>query len=339
MLFSSPNRRISILGFLYLAVVPSRSFLHRGGSYYSSHLIMKSNNKNNKKKSHFDIDIHTNILGSGSGYGLGLGIGSSSGNKNKNKPVYKPKGENQKKYCELLSNPDIPLVFGIGPAGCGKTLFACITAMNQYNLRMIDKIILTRPIIPVDEEDIGFLPGTMINKMDPWIRPIFDIFEEYYSKTELAGMLKSGVIEICPLAYMRGRTFKRSFIIADEMQNSSPNQMKMLATRLGEESKMVVMGDLLQGDRGLSNGLSDIIGRYNRFGDVDDLGIGFAMMNTGDIERSRLVVSILKLYEPGSGPGSGPGSKVGSLGDAALIPICDAPTSQTGKDFGSEMGV
>jgi phosphate starvation-inducible PhoH-like protein len=157
-------------------------------------------------------------------------------------PKYKPKTENQKIYHTHLNNPDTSIVLGIGPAGCGKTLFACITALDQLKKGNIDKIVLTRPIVPVEDEEIGFLPGNLVNKMDPWTRPIFDIILEQYQQHELTQMLKNNIIEVSPLAFMRGRTFKNSFIIADEMQNSTPNQMLMLTTRIGTNSKMVITG-------------------------------------------------------------------------------------------------
>ena len=136
------------------------------------------------------------------------------------------------------------------------------SAVNCLKENKIDKIIITRPVVPV-EEDIGFLPGSMAKKMDPWTRPIFDIFEEYYSKAQVNNMVLNGQIEISPLGYMRGRTFKNAFIIADEMQNSSPNQMMMLTTRFGEGSKMVITGDLKQADKvGQYSGLHHFIKKW-----------------------------------------------------------------------------
>jgi phosphate starvation-inducible PhoH-like protein len=161
--------------------------------------------------------------------------GSKASRKTKNlAPVYKPRSDNQKQYVSYLNNASVPIVFGIGPAGCGKTLFACVSAIDGLKRGLFQKIVLTRPIVPVEEEELGFLPGTLVKKMDPWTRPLMDIFLEYYPQHEIDFMLGSGVIEISPLAYMRGRTFKRCFIIADEMQNSSPGQMLMLTTRIGD---------------------------------------------------------------------------------------------------------
>jgi phosphate starvation-inducible PhoH-like protein len=155
---------------------------------------------------------------------------------------------------DYLNNKKNDLIVAVGPAGSGKTMFACLKAMESLRKNDVNKIILTRPVVPV-EEDIGFLPGNIVKKMDPWTRPIFDLFLEYYSQNEITQMINNGIIEISPLAYMRGRTFKNAFIIADEMQNSSPNQMMMLTTRIGTNSRMVITGDLDQSDKFENNGL------------------------------------------------------------------------------------
>lgn len=210
-------------------------------------------------------------------------------------PLYSPRGPNQKKYVELLSNNSVDVVVTLGPAGTGKTLFACATAVQELQRGNIQKIVLTRPVVPV-EEDIGYLPGNMIAKMNPWTRPIFDILEEFYSVRDIDNMLNSGVIEISPLGFMRGRTFKRAFIIADEMQNSSPNQMLMLATRLGEKSRMVVTGDLKQSDRMESNGLLDLMQKIEAFEGERDL-IRMVSMDHRDVQRSQVVSKMLEIYE------------------------------------------
>ena len=225
---------------------------------------------------------------------------------------YKPRTEAQKKYVNALSNKEIPIVFGIGPAGCGKTLFACLSAIEELKVGKIKKMILTRPTVPVEEEEIGFLPGNLAKKMDPWTRPIFDTLLENYSQKELDNMLENGVIEISPLAFMRGRTFKHSFIIADEMQNSTPNQMLMLTTRIGDNSKMVITGDLKQTDRTQSNGLLDIIEKVesyqkeqtpsNRetkevFPKKYTKDIDIIRMTEVDVQRSPIVTRILDIYK------------------------------------------
>jgi phosphate starvation-inducible PhoH-like protein len=179
-------------------------------------------------------------------------------------PVYQPKSVNQKRYVKYLKDENVRVIFAIGPAGTGKTLFACNQAINDLKRGTISKIIVTRPVVPV-EEDIGFLPGNINKKMDPWTRPIFDVFLEFYPQRDIDMMLQNGIIEISPLAYMRGRTFKNAFVIADEMQNSSPNQMMMLTTRIGVGSKMVVTGDLKQSDKGTYSGLLDFIKKFTLY--------------------------------------------------------------------------
>jgi phosphate starvation-inducible PhoH-like protein len=192
-----------------------------------------------------------------------------------------------------LANPKKDVVFGIGPAGTGKTLIAVLTAIKFFKEGIVDKIIVTRPAVSVDE-DLGFLPGTLEQKMAPWTRPIFDVLREYFTAKEIEGMIAEGVIEIAPLAYMRGRTFKRAYIIADEMQNSTANQMKMLLTRLGEGSKMAVTGDLNQADRMKDNGLIDFINQLSRFGNSTHLD--YITFNHQDIERHNAVREVLEVY-------------------------------------------
>ena len=204
-----------------------------------------------------------------------------------------PKSDRQRDYNQMLYSPNKQMVFAIGPAGTGKTMLACIAAITGYNDKSYKKIIMTRPVVSV-EEDIGYLPGTLEEKMDPWIRPIMDIFGEYYNQADIQFMIKEKILEICPLAYMRGRTFKDSFIIADEMQNSTPNQMKMLLTRIGDDSKMVVTGDLNQHDRKYGeNGLKDI---YDKVKGKQLKRIDSVVFQHVDIERSSIVRDILELY-------------------------------------------
>jgi len=184
------------------------------------------------------------------------------------------------------------IVFGIGPAGTGKTLLAVQVAVKLFKEGAVDKIIVTRPAVSVDE-DLGFLPGTLEQKMAPWTRPIFDVLREYFDAKQIEGMIEEGIIEIAPLAYMRGRTFKKSFILADEMQNATPNQMKMLLTRLGEESQMAVTGDLAQADRIKDNGLIDFTDRLVQ---SNSAHIDIVNFGQGDIERHNAVKEVLKVY-------------------------------------------
>lgn len=209
-------------------------------------------------------------------------------------PKYFPKSENQKTYINYLNNDENKIVFAIGPAGTGKTLFACNHAVNELKRGNIKKIIITRPVVPV-EEDLGFLPGNINKKMDPWVRPIFDVLLETFTTKEVDAMVNAGIIEISPLAYMRGRTFKESFIIADEMQNSSPNQMLMLLTRVGLESRMVVTGDLKQSDKGVYSGLYDFMNRFREYSNKTS-SIKMVEFQNIDVERSPIVKTILDIY-------------------------------------------
>jgi phosphate starvation-inducible PhoH-like protein len=211
--------------------------------------------------------------------------------------IYTPKSEQQKKYVSFLDDDKHKIIVSLGPAGTGKTLFACQKAIFQLKTNDISKIVITRPVVSV-EEDIGFLPGNLIKKMDPWTKPIFDIFLEHFSKSELDNMLYNDKIEICPLAYMRGRTFKNSFIIADEMQNSSPNQMKMLMTRLGEKSRLIVTGDLRQSDIIKENGLNDFVNKFNIYNDGNNVSsVRIINFENEDIERSDIVKQIIDIYD------------------------------------------
>ena len=218
-------------------------------------------------------------------------------------PFYSPKSQNQKRYIQYLNDQENKIVIAVGPAGTGKTLFACLEGINKLKTGGINKIILTRPIVPV-EEDLGFLPGTLNKKMDPWMRPVFDLFLEFFTQKEIECMLNSNTLEISPLAYMRGRTFKNSLIIADEMQNSSPNQMMMLTTRIGLGSRMVITGDLKQCDKGDKSGLDDFIQRmhtykteyYRKEINSNPIGIRLVEFDNGDVERSPIVKHVLGIY-------------------------------------------
>lgn len=205
-----------------------------------------------------------------------------------------PRNLSQETYLELLKNPKKYIVFAIGPAGTGKTMLGVQMAIKFLREGAINKIVITRPAVSVDE-DHGFLPGTLNQKMEPWTRPIIDVFQEYYHPREIADMLEDGVIEISPLAYMRGRTFKNSFIVADEMQNATPSQMKMLLTRVGENSRMTVTGDLGQADRPTENGLLEFVQLYEQAGNSKLVDI--AWFDTKDIERHPVVKEILSIYK------------------------------------------
>lgn len=205
-----------------------------------------------------------------------------------------PRNLSQETYLESLRNPRKYIVFAIGPAGTGKTMLGVQHAIKQFKEGVVDKIVITRPAVSVDEEH-GFLPGTLEQKMEPWTRPIFDVFKEYYHPREITSMLENGILEISPLAYMRGRTFKNAYIVADEMQNATPSQMKMLLTRIGEDSRMIVTGDLQQADRPETNGLLDFVSRLRNH--TGHRMIDIVQFQTKDIERHPAVKEILSIYK------------------------------------------
>jgi phosphate starvation-inducible PhoH-like protein len=206
-----------------------------------------------------------------------------------------PKSLNQEHYIELLTNQTKHIVFATGPAGTGKTMLAMLAGIKAYKEGQVNKLILTRPAVGVDDEKHGFLPGNINAKMEPWTKPLFDVIQEYYNPREVARMLEEQVIEISPLAFMRGRTFKGSWVVADEMQNATPGQIKMLLTRLGEGSKIVVTGDTRQADRSDSdNGLLDFKGLVERYQQSKYVaGVEFERK---DIARHPAVKEILDIY-------------------------------------------
>jgi phosphate starvation-inducible PhoH-like protein len=203
-----------------------------------------------------------------------------------------PRNKHQEAYVLKLLDSTKDIVFGVGPAGTGKTLLAVQSAVKMFKEGQIDKIIVTRPAVSVDE-DLGFLPGTLEQKMAPWTRPIFDVLREYFNAREIEGMIEEGIIEIAPLAYMRGRTFKNAFILADEMQNATQNQMKMLLTRLGEGSMMAVTGDLAQADRLKDNGLINFTKLLET---SNSTHLDIVHFEQGDIERHEAVKEVLQVY-------------------------------------------
>jgi len=206
-----------------------------------------------------------------------------------------PKSLNQETYINLLTDNSKNIVFATGPAGTGKTMLAMLAGVRAFKEGLVSKLILTRPAVGVDDEKHGFLPGNITAKMEPWTRPLFDVIVDYYSPKEVARMLDEQLIEIAPLAYMRGRTFKDSWIVADEMQNATPGQIKMLLTRLGEGSKIVVTGDTRQADRrDIDNGLLDFKGLVERYQDSKYIaGVEFTAR---DIARHPAVREVLSIY-------------------------------------------
>jgi phosphate starvation-inducible PhoH-like protein len=205
----------------------------------------------------------------------------------------------QLKYKETLLDKNIPVVLCTGPAGTGKTMLSCNVAIKQLKEKVINKIIITRPTITV-EENIGFLPGTLEDKLYPFMIPIYDYFLEFYTKDQINSLISNGRLEVAPLAFMRGRTFENSFIIADEMQNSSKNQFKMLLTRIGLNSKIVITGDLEQNDLGMNNGLNDFIKlldiKYPTIDEKKKIGIEHIIFNRECIKRHEIIGKILDIY-------------------------------------------
>ena len=205
----------------------------------------------------------------------------------------RPKSINQEKLILNLLDSTQNIVVATGPAGTGKTYLAMLAAIKAFRLGHCERIILTRPAVGVDDEKHGFLPGDLNSKMEPWTRPLFDVLREYYSAKEVTMMLENQTIEISPLAFMRGRTFKDAWIIADEMQNATPSQMKMLMTRIGENSKIVITGDVEQTDRTVyNNGLIDLCKRL----ETKREGLAVCYMNNKDIQRHPIIDTVLEIY-------------------------------------------
>ena len=205
-----------------------------------------------------------------------------------------PRTRNQEQLVLALQDPGQHIVVTAGPAGTGKTYLAMLAAIKALKEGACELIIMTRPAVGVEGEQHGFLPGNLVAKMEPWTRPLLDVLREHYRPQDIVAMIEDQVIEIAPLAYMRGRTFKNSWIIADEMQNATPAQAKMLMTRIGQNSKIVITGDVEQADRSTgNNGLLDLC---NRLQNHNVNGIAVCKMETRDVQRHRIIGSVLKLY-------------------------------------------
>ncbi|MEO3783149.1 PhoH family protein [Actinocorallia sp. B10E7] len=203
----------------------------------------------------------------------------------------RPKTVNQKRYVDAIDQHTV--VFGIGPAGTGKTYLAMAKAVKALQEKKVNRIILTRPAVEAGER-LGFLPGTLYEKIDPYLRPLYDALHDMVDPGSIPQLMQAGTIEVAPLAYMRGRTLNDSFIILDEAQNTSPEQMKMFLTRLGFGSKIVVTGDVTQVDlpSGSRSGLSVV---QEILENVDD--IYFCRLSSNDVVRHRLVTDIVDAYE------------------------------------------
>ena len=230
----------------------------------------------------------------------GVDISSKDGNsflrqsdqpiRTKKKEVF-PQSANQAKLIKAIQNTD--LCFALGPAGTGKTYLAAAKAIESLSTGAVDRIILSRPALEAGEQ-IGFLPGDMKEKVDPYLRPIYDALEDMISRSQLEKKIESGQIEIAPLAFMRGRTLNDAFVILDEAQNTTVTQMKMFLTRLGHHSKMVITGDLSQIDlrSNIPSGLEDAMRRLQGI-----KGISFVKFNEIDVFRHPLVAKVVKAYD------------------------------------------
>ena len=210
--------------------------------------------------------------------------------------VVKARNPRQHIYLNELENEKTDIILAVGPAGTGKTMLPCHIGIRKLQSNEISKLVITRPAVSVEEQH-GFLPGTLEEKMEPWLRPMMDVFQQYYSPMKIQKMIQQQIIEVSPLAYMRGRTFENSWIIADESQNMTPNQMLMLLTRIGNNSKMIITGDQKQHDRGFEkNGLTDFLNRLKSSDKVIP-EIQLIEFLDEDVERHKVIPKILRLYQ------------------------------------------
>lgn len=266
-LYTSRQQHINTL---YLSKEGHLSRRHNR-SYNRTDIVHKQNNNIHQKENIVDINSYRKPI--------------------KKNVVLLPKNKLQEKYIEALENPNVHIVFGHGYAGSGKTYLATLYAIQSLKNRTIDKVVITRPNIAVDDKDIGYLPGDILKKMSPWTKPVLDVFEEYFTTKEITNMIEENVIELVPMAYLRGRTFKNSIVLLDEAQNTTPSSMLSALTRIGENSKMIVTGDTKQSDRGKINGLSDFLQRY-----TENNHIAVCYFDKKSIERHPIITDILKLY-------------------------------------------
>jgi phosphate starvation-inducible PhoH-like protein len=210
-------------------------------------------------------------------------------------PELRPKSLGQERLILSLLDDTTVITVAVGPAGTGKSYLAMLAAIRALRSGDCERIVLTRPAVGVDDERHGFLPGDLNAKMEPWTRPLLDILREYYHPRDIAKMLEDQIVEISPLAFMRGRTFKNAWIVADEMQNATPSQMKMLLTRLGQDSRITVTGDVEQTDRSTyNNGLLDLAVRLQA---QSIPGLTVCHLDNRDIQRHPMIGPILSLYQ------------------------------------------
>jgi phosphate starvation-inducible protein PhoH and related proteins len=205
-----------------------------------------------------------------------------------------PKSVNQEKYILALQDESTDVVVVSGPAGTGKTYLAMLAAIHALRNRECDRIVLCRPSVAIEDEKHGFLPGDLNQKLEPWVKPMIDVLREFYAMKEIEHMLAEQIIEFAPLGFMRGRTFKDTWIVLDEAQNATPAQLKMLLTRIGVNSKIVITGDTDQADRKTNdNGLLDL---QKKLDSSPINGIETCLFDLRDVQRHRLIGEILKIY-------------------------------------------
>lgn len=208
----------------------------------------------------------------------------------------RPRNAAQEKYLRLLEAPAPPIIIAVGPAGVAKTYLCSAVGIQKLLNGSVEKLIITRPAVSVAEQ-LGHLPGTLEEKMDPWMRPIYDVFYKFVPVSKVQSMIQKQQIEICPLGFMRGRTFDNAWICADEMQNSTPEQMLMMLTRIGKNSKLVITGDPDQHDRGFErNGLTDLLKRLDVTSENQHHDIHVCQFTSEHVERHPVIKKVLKLY-------------------------------------------
>jgi len=215
---------------------------------------------------------------------------------------FQPLNPKQAKFQEMIHAKDKTILLGVGSAGTGKTLLSCQESLNLLFHKKIKKIVLTRPTISVEDEQIGFLPGSLEDKMSPWTRPFFDNLLEFYSANEIQRLMQENKVEICPLGFMRGRTFRDCIIILDEAQNTTPKQMKMILTRIGHNCKIIVVGDTKQSDITGINGLHDVLSRLHghyrdKYYRMTQDGIAIVRFEDHQIVRHPIIETIVRIYD------------------------------------------
>jgi phosphate starvation-inducible PhoH-like protein len=204
-----------------------------------------------------------------------------------------PRNTAQESFMESLLDESKRIVFAIGPAGTGKSYLSTLSAIKALKANEFEKIIIVRPAVGAEGENHGFLPGTLNEKLGVWVQPIVDIFEEVYTKQEISKMVDDGIIELASLMYLRGRSFKNTIVILDESQNCLPSQMMLLLTRLGENCRAFVTGDLDQTDHRKENGLADFVKRLK---DKGSTMISVVEFKREHIERDPIVAEVLRIY-------------------------------------------